>query len=221
LKKQTRLVLIRHGQVEEAWRGLIYGSHDVELSELGRQEARAAARLLDDSSLTAVVCSPLARARYGAQQLLRKHSLSLQTDSNMREIDRGNWVGRSPQELDQAQGLGYAEWLLSPAELKPTHGESLSDLAQRVLPALDAWARKYDGNTIAIVAHCWVLRVAVCAALGLDLNQAERLQVATGSVVVLDWSAPSDPLGGDRHAVLAGMAIQQLPETAAWFLGSR
>ncbi|NOT31084.1 MAG: bifunctional RNase H/acid phosphatase, partial [Planctomycetes bacterium] len=57
----TRLYLVRHGEVDAAWHGRIYGALDVPLSERGRSEAARAARTLAEVELAAVVSSGLAR----------------------------------------------------------------------------------------------------------------------------------------------------------------
>ena len=46
-----RLILIRHGQTTYNATGRMQGHLDTELSELGYEQARAAARLLQDLSL--------------------------------------------------------------------------------------------------------------------------------------------------------------------------
>ena len=42
----TRLFLVRHGAVERAWRGRIYGDLDVPLSAAGEAQARRIAAIL-------------------------------------------------------------------------------------------------------------------------------------------------------------------------------
>jgi broad specificity phosphatase PhoE len=59
MKGAVRVYLVRHGAVIPPKPGCIYGAMDVELSELGKREAHAAAAFLKDDSLDLVVHSPL------------------------------------------------------------------------------------------------------------------------------------------------------------------
>ncbi|MDK6455120.1 histidine phosphatase family protein, partial [Escherichia coli] len=58
-----RLLLIRHGQTTYNATGRMQGHLDTELSEAGHSQARAAADLLEDKGITAIVSSDLIRAR--------------------------------------------------------------------------------------------------------------------------------------------------------------
>ena len=55
----TRLYLVRHGEVDHAWQGRIYGALDVPLSDAGRRAGERVARTLAGVELAAVV-RPLA-----------------------------------------------------------------------------------------------------------------------------------------------------------------
>ena len=59
-----RLILIRHGQTTYNATGRMQGHLDTELSELGYEQARAAARLLQDQGVSKIVASDLIRARH-------------------------------------------------------------------------------------------------------------------------------------------------------------
>ena len=62
-----RLILIRHGQTTYNATGRMQGHLDTELSELGYEQARAAARLLQDQGVSKIVASDLLRARETAR----------------------------------------------------------------------------------------------------------------------------------------------------------
>jgi len=127
----SRLFLVRHGEVDAQWRGRIYGDRDVPLSEGGRRQAEGAAEVLADVDLIGVVSSGLARAEFGAQCLRRTRELERVDDPGLREMVRGEWAGKRPDELDDPQA--FAAWHADPVDRRPPGGESLGDLARRVL----------------------------------------------------------------------------------------
>ena len=220
---QTRLVLIRHGEVEAAWRRRIYGSQDVPLSELGMRQAKTAAAHLAATHLDVIVSSNLARALYGARELGVDRKIDAFADADLREIDRGRWVGKTIEQLNLGAYPSHANWSSNPSEVRPPGGENLEDLARRVYSRLDHWASKYAGKTIGIVAHSWVIRVALCEAMGLHLNRATNLQLGTGAIGVVDWSAGKREgcASEARVACLVGLGIRSMPPRTQWFVRPR
>lgn len=203
----TRLFVLRHGAVDPAWNGRIYGALDVPLSPLGEGEARRAARRLGHVPLDAVISSHLSRARFGAECLRAEclrmgRALQASVDPELRELERGEWAGLAIEALQATSPGAWEAWRAAPDRLRPPGGESLSDLAARVLPRFAHWAAAHPGGAIALVVHGWVLRVLTCHALGLDVSRAPFLDVRTGDVMAFDW--PASPLA--------------VPELAAWAL---
>lgn len=211
----TRLVLFRHGEVADAWRGRIYGNLDVPLSERGREESRAAARRLEGVAVDAVVSSGLERTEHLAACLREGRALPARADPRLREIDRGAWRGRAPDEVDRDEDGAWSRWMEDPAERRPAGGESLADLCARAWPALAELLREFPGGCVAVATHSWVVRAAACRALDAPLALAPRLVVPTGAMVVIDASA--DP---DVRPTLAGFALDGAPSAkAGWFRG--
>ena len=203
----TRIFLIRHGEVDEAWQGRIYGCLDVPLSPRGSEQARDSAERLAGELLARVVSSGLERAEHTASLLREGRGLERTDDRELREIERGSWAGLSLTDLEQLQPGAWERWHTRPSEHRPPGGESLGDLSTRVLPRLSTWARLHPGQRIAIVTHGWVMRVTACAALGWPLDQACSIAVPTGSMFVVDWLADQAPRwvgpAPERHPVKA------------------
>jgi len=183
----TRLFLVRHGAVASAWKGRIYGCLDVPLSEAGEAEARAAALELADEPIDLVVSSGLARAEYGGARIRAARGLERHDDPELREIDRGDWVGQTFEELEREHPGAWEAWSRAPDRERPPAGESLADVAARVVPRLDHWVEVCDGGVLAVVAHRWVIRAAVCHARDLALSRATEIDVPTGGLIAVDW----------------------------------
>lgn len=210
----TRLYLLRHGEVESAWRGKIYGNLEVELSDRGRRDARDCAVRLAEVPLAGILSSGLGRTAYGAARLARGRSVTPAVEPRLREIDRGAWRGRTFAQVDREFGGAWSRWAADPAGQSPPGGESLADLAARVRPALAEWSERFSGHAWAAVAHSWVVRVALCDAFGLDLVHAPRLDVRTGSIHVLERS-----LEGPWTCL--GVNLDHVPEPRSWRGGRR
>jgi alpha-ribazole phosphatase len=201
----TRLYLIRHGEVDPAWRGRIYGGLEVELSEAGRREAFASATCLADLPLDGVLTSTLSRARFTAQILAESRGLEPRPHAGLVELDRGTWAGLTFDELESREPGAHERWMAAPDRERPAGGESLSDLAERVCAALRESIRPEHDRVLAVTAHGWVVRVLLCEALGLPLTRAEDLRMRTASVHAIEWRAgrPDRLLGIDLDGPLA------------------
>jgi len=84
---KTTITLVRHGQVHNPAQ-IFYGRLPrFGLSELGRQQAAAAAQALASKDISAIFSSPLLRARQTAQQITAHHPhLTLRTTTLLSEI---------------------------------------------------------------------------------------------------------------------------------------
>lgn len=219
----TRLHLVRHGAVAPEWRERLYGCLDVPLAESGRVEAHRAAALLERVELAAVISSGLERAEFGAACIRAGRALERLDERELRELDRGGWAGLGFDELEERDPGAYARWSADPAGVRPPGGENLSDLALRVVPCLDRIAERHAGAEVAIVTHSWVIRVAVCAVLGIGPARCMRLDLPTGGLVVVDWPAEARAAaerGAGGAPVLVGFALEDAPDrSGGWFRG--
>ena len=195
--RPTRIHLVRHGRVEPPWPERVYGRLDVPLSADGLEDARRAAERLAERPLEAVWSSGLVRAEAGAELLRQGRELARHIDARLEEIDRGRWAGRSFAAIESDEPGALARWSADPGRLRSPEGESLADVAARALPALGELARLHPGGEVAVVAHSWVIRVAVCHTLELPLRAAPRLDLPPGSLTTIDW--PVHDLAAERE----------------------
>jgi len=183
----TRILLLRHGEVAHTWGGRIYGAVDVPLSPRGELQGLNIAVLLAAEHLSAVISSGLSRTESMAAAVRSRQGLERFDDTELRELERGSWVGLRPDEVDTRWHRAWSAWCAEPHVRRAPGGESLADLERRVRPRLDHWASRFPGQSIAVVTHVWVIRVLVCHVMGLSLSQAPKLEIGTADLVILRW----------------------------------
>ncbi len=172
-----RLVVLRHGQTTSNLKGIWQGHLDHELTDLGREQARAAARAIAALRPTRVVTSDLVRARDTAREVAAASGdLEVRVDERWREIHAGAWQGLTAAQV-YSQYPEDADRLLSGEDFRRGgHGESLADVADRVRPALDALVTEMDaGETVVIATHGVTGRSLVAELIGLDQSTAWRV----------------------------------------------
>jgi len=186
-QKPLRLYLIRHGEVEGAEAGRLLGRTDAPLSERGREQSRQLAEFLSTEQLERVYCSDLLRAKTIADIVAKRGNLEVHESSAWREIDMGEWEGRTFAALhDEAPEL-VAQLFDDPVSFVYPHGESFGVFIARVRGALDQLLTTHDSSNIALITHGGVCRVILGDALGMPVQNWLRLAQDYGCVNVVDW----------------------------------
>src|ERR1700722_7745533 len=105
-----RLVMLRHGQTDFNAGSRMQGQLDTELSELGRDQAVAAAELLAKRQPLAIVSSDLQRALDTAVVLGERSGLPVLVDARLRETHLGDWQGMTHLEVDAMAPGARLSW---------------------------------------------------------------------------------------------------------------
>ena len=95
----TTLLLARHGETDWNREFRIQGSSDIELNELGRQQAQFLAQELTDVDLDAIYSSDLSRAQATAAAVAATHGLDVKLDPRLRERSFGSWEGLTREDV--------------------------------------------------------------------------------------------------------------------------
>jgi len=208
-----RLILVRHGSVDRAAHdppipdGALYGGNlEVPLSAKGEEEAAAAADLIGEFALehapdaiSLIASSPMKRAMYGAERIREAVSphriggVGIQSYELFKEIDRGEWVNLTREQIEEKWGKdAFDRSVLEPEYGRTFGGEGMGDLTERVLTARDHVLRGVrDGSAAVIVSHMWVTRAMVADAIG-ETNYM-KVDIPTASISVIDYGPESWP----------------------------
>ena len=146
----ARILLVRHGQSEWNASGRWQGQADPPLSELGEEQAVAAARSL--GMVDAIYASDLVRAHHTAALVASQLGADVAVDPRLRERSAGEWEGRTHAEIEEGWP-GYLE-----SGRRPSGYEPDDSVLERVLAVLDDIARTHDGEVL-VVTHGGVVRV--------------------------------------------------------------
>jgi alpha-ribazole phosphatase len=184
---QTRAVLIRHADPEDEARGRCYGRLDVGLSAAGLARAEALARRLKPLELAALYASPRLRARQTAAAICTARALEPVRDDRLRELDFGEFEGRTYDDIQREQPEFFRRWMASPTKVRFPAGESYAELRERVSATLDSLRTIHVGHMFAVVSHGGVVRAALAALLRLPDENAFALDVGYARVSVVDW----------------------------------
>lgn len=151
MAEHTRVHLIRHGEVHNP-DGILYGRlPGFRLSETGRAQAVAAAELLADSDIVAVIASPLQRAQETAAPIAARHNLVIDTDEDL--IESANFFeGKRVSPGDGAWRSPRFWWQLRDP-FTPSWGEPYAQIAARMAAAVDKARARAVGREVVCVSH--------------------------------------------------------------------
>ncbi|HSM94227.1 MAG TPA: histidine phosphatase family protein [Anaeromyxobacteraceae bacterium] len=181
----TRLLLLRHGEVEEGARGRIYGRLDPALSETGRAQAEAIGRRVAPEHPVAIYTSPSLRARDTAAPLAAALGLAPIADERLREIGFGDFEGLTFAEAERRDPVTWREWMERPGEVRFPGGECWEDVRARAVDAAEAIAAAHPAVPVAVVTHGGVVRALLAEALAIPASRTFRMEVGFGSLTVL------------------------------------
>jgi probable phosphoglycerate mutase len=159
----TRVVLIRHGETDWNRDRRIQGQTDTPLSSLGRQQALAIGQRLKRERFTAIYASDLQRAWDTAQAIgqatLAERSDAPQpvADRRLREMDFGEWEGKTSAEIAASHPEAHARSKHRDADFRIPGGESFRDLYERTVAAVTSLVDAHPGGALCVVAHGGIL----------------------------------------------------------------
>lgn len=193
----TILLLVRHGRTTANAAGILAGrTPGVRLDETGLEQARAAGRRLLGVRLVAEVSSPMERCLQTAEEMRRARGADqvpeVVVDDALAEVDYGSWSGRPLKELAQEELWRTVQ--AHPSAARFPDGESMVAMAHRAVAAIRSREERLAdeaGNEAVWVAvsHGDIIKAVLADALGLHLDQFQRLVVNPASVSVVRYTS--------------------------------
>ena len=181
-------MLLRHGQTPMSVEKRYAGRSDAPLTDVGLQQAAAAAKRLASAGLGVIVTSPLLRAVQTAQAVATVTGAAVVTDDGFRETDFGAWEGLTFTEVRERWPAELETWLADP-EAAPPGGESLTAVSARVTAALQRVLDARAGQTVLIVSHVTPIKTMVAAALLAPPAALFRMHLDLAALSEIDWYA--------------------------------
>lgn len=169
------LLLIRHGETDWNRSGQVMGNQPIPLNETGEQQALACAEMLAQTPIAGIVTSPVLRAVQTAHIVGRRHAAPVHHAPGLREIGVGNWINRYWKDL--ADDPAKRDWYLHPDRARPSGGETLCEVQQRAVAAVEQALQVAQDGPYVFVSHGDVIRALLAHYLRLDLNALRQARI--------------------------------------------
>jgi len=183
----TTIYLIRHGETDWNLERKYQGHEDIPLNSTGIKQAKIIAENLNDNQFSALYSSDLTRAIQTAQEVAKKVNLPIVTYPELREINQGDWEGKYIKDVLAASGDEVRAVYENPYSVRRPGGESIAEVAERMVACLDHLAEKHNQETIIVVSHGLAIATALCKVRDLPLEMAIHNIPQNTGVEVIKW----------------------------------
>lgn len=187
MMQRTRIHLIRHGEVERSH--CYNGQFDVRLTPRGEEMYHQLKPRLNPDLISALYTSDLHRTVRGGEILGPYLGVEPVPVPALRELNCGEWEGLSVAEIQEQRPGEWAARLADLEHFCAPGGESLGELAARVLPALEEIVERHRGEEVLVVAHGGVNRIVLLDAIGAPLGSFFCIDQQYCGVNVIDYWA--------------------------------
>lgn len=160
--KLKNLYIIRHGETDWNKNQKLQGQSDIQLNDVGREQARVLIPSLQKLNIQTIFSSPLGRALETAKIVNSEFKFPIIQDDRLKETHVGEAEGLTLDEITEKFGSdfiprwrSYDERLL---DLSYPNGESKRKMMVRARTAILEIAQQTEADSIAIFSHGMLMR---------------------------------------------------------------
>ncbi|WES98883.1 2,3-bisphosphoglycerate-dependent phosphoglycerate mutase [Chryseobacterium arthrosphaerae] len=181
----AKLFLVRHGQSLWNLENRFTGWQDIDITEVGIEEARKAGIALKKERIDIAFTSALIRAQHTLNLILEETGnthIPVVTDKALNERSYGNLEGLNKVETALKYGDEQVHTWRRSYDVVPPGGESLKDTYNRVIPYFEAQIVPplRQGKNVLVVAHGNSLRALIMYLEHLSPEEILEREIATG-----------------------------------------
>ena len=219
-----RLVLIRHAHSEANAAGILSGRlPNVHLSEKGEEQSEHLAVRLGNFPVATLRISTMERCFETISPWINSIVLPNNPrfepiiDQELTEVDYGSWSGKKLAVLSKNKLWKIVQE--APSRMYFPSGEGIAQMQSRAMTSVhEAVSTKVKGAAV-IVSHGDVIKSIVASALGMHLDEFQRIVIDPASISILDFSTtkPRVLLLNDSRSVVTELLVA--PKRAKNLLG--
>jgi probable phosphoglycerate mutase len=219
-----RLVLIRHAHSEANAAGILSGRlPNVHLSEKGLAQSEQLAVRLGNFPVSNLRISPMERCFETISPWINSIVMPNNPrfepiiDEELTEVDYGLWSGKKLSILSKNKLWKTVQE--SPSRMYFPKGEGIAQMQSRAMTSVHQAVSSKAKGTAVIVSHGDVIKSIVASALGMHLDEFQRIVIDPASISIVDFSTmkPRVLLLNDSRAVVTDLLVA--PKRAKNLLG--
>jgi len=178
------IVLMRHGESEYNAKRIVQGHIDTDLTPAGIVQARLAAEALKNFGIQKIFSSDLKRAYRTALIAGDVLNLPVHRDKRIREMNFGEWEGRSYDQIFETDYHTFQNWLKNPVACPLPSQEEISRFENRIKEFFNQLMRQEEEN-ILVVGHGGSIQGLLCVACGMGMENLWALKHSNTGISVI------------------------------------
>jgi broad specificity phosphatase PhoE len=183
----TRLLLIRHAEVEARYQNVFGGRVDMGISPRGHRQAALLADFLRRRKLDALYASPMQRVQQTLAPFLNNGAPRPVILPDLREVDFGDWTGHDWDAVREQFGVSAFEWLDHLERGTIPNAEPIAAFRARIESCLREILGRHPGQTVAVFCHGGVIRMMLSLLLELPLSRMRAFDFEYAGVSEIEW----------------------------------
>jgi broad specificity phosphatase PhoE len=155
------LYLTRHGETEWNVQKRMQGWQDSPLTEKGRRDAVRLGKRLESVEFAAIYTSTSGRTVETAELIRGGRLIPIYHNENLREINLGDWEGKTHDEITEFDPIGYEHFWNKPHLYSPERGECFMDVQTRAMNVIQDIVNRHPSGNVLVVTHAVVLKTLI------------------------------------------------------------
>lgn len=186
----TTFLLLRHAHSEANNAGILAGQLEgIGLSKDGLAQVNKLTSSFENLKIDRIISSPLQRCLETVEQLAKSKKKRISIDRRLVEMDYGSWSGKKLTKLSRMK-----DWKViqsKPSRFRFPQGESFPEVEKRIESLLKDLSRRYPKQTLLLVTHGDVIKIAASLTVGSGLDNFQKFSVDPCSLTTLSWGSKS------------------------------
>ena len=209
-----RLVLIRHAHSQANAAGILSGRlPNVHLSEKGIEQAEQLAQRLGNFPISNLRISPMERCFETVAPwintivLPNNPQFEPMVDQDLTEVDYGSWSGKKLSVLSKNKLWHTVQE--APSRMYFPAGEGIAQMQARAMKSVHAAVSARGKGVAVMVSHGDVIKSILASALGMHLDEFQRIVIDPASISILDFATtkPRTLLVNDSRSVVTELLL--------------
>jgi probable phosphomutase (TIGR03848 family) len=184
----TTFLLLRHAHSVANKAGILAGQLEgIGLSKDGIAQVNKLTSSFENLKIDRIISSPMQRCLETVEGIARSKRKRISIDERLIEMNYGSWSGKKLSKLSRMK-----EWKViqtKPSAFRFPQGESFKELEERIESLLKDLSRKYPKETILIITHGDIVKIAASLTVGSGLNNFQKFAIDPCSLTTLSWGS--------------------------------
>ena len=177
------IIFLRHGQAINNTERILAGrTPGVPLTEKGLDQAKKAAKFLEDMNISAIYSSPIERAKNTAEIVGEHNSVDVKIDERLIELDMGKFTGMPYEQIFSSHGNVFMKFYRGELEIAHNGVETFADVKKRVLGIVDHVIDNHPNENVVLVTHMDPIKAMLSTVVSLSPENLFELIIANASL---------------------------------------